>query len=98
MLRKKVVSPSNYSLLHCIYLGDFFRKLQLISLLKTEQEKKISKLTKRVESLKADALKFKTQYDEAISANQALSKNLDDMTNKAERRPGQAQVYRRRDI
>ena len=58
--------------------------LQLILLLKSEQEKKISELTKGVESLKADALKFKTQYDEAVSVNQAPNKDLDDMTNRAE--------------
>ena len=98
MLRKKVLSLANSLLPHCIYLRDFFRMLQLISLLKTELEKKVLELTKGVESLKYDALKFKTQYYEAISANQALSKNLDDMTNKVERCPGQAHVCRRRDI
>ena len=35
--------------------------------------------------MKADALKYKTQYDEAIAANQELNRDLQAMTQKAER-------------
>ena len=54
-------------------------------MLKTEHEKKISKLEKGIESLKNDVLKFKTQYDEAQSSKETLQKNLDDMTQQANR-------------
>ena len=53
--------------------------------MKTAQDTKISALEKSYDSMKADALKFKTQYDEATSANQELSRDLQAMTQKAER-------------
>ena len=53
--------------------------------MKTEQDKKISALEKGYDSMKADALKFKTQLDEALSANEELNRDLQSMTQKAER-------------
>ena len=52
--------------------------------MKTEQDKKISTLEKGYDSIKADALKYKTQYDEAVSVNQELNRDLQAMTQKAE--------------
>ena len=65
--------------------ADFFHMPHLLSVVwKTEHERKILELEKGVESLKNDAMKYKTQYDEAVSINQTLNKDLDDMTKKAE--------------
>ena len=54
-------------------------------ILETEQDKKISALQKGYDSMKADALKYKTQLDEAVAMNQELNQNLQAPTQKAER-------------
>ena len=83
---KRKVMTSTYSLLssslticqYSIFHAGFID-------LKPEQDKKVSALEKVYDSMKADALKYKTQLDEAIAANQELSRDLQATTQKAER-------------